>query len=530
MSITYNGAIIIVDGWYKEGTSSTIGTTTRLYDVNATQEAGDAHRMLEIVSGAGAGSRKVIANYDNTAHYWDVLGHFSEAPDATSVYRITYKSDDVVAEDIAQGWGYVLNIGQGVCETTKTIRITGGFSIIAEDMNFVDCRGIVAYDGGLIWTGVRLQKPDGSYECVGGPTLRFVGVGGYGNDPYQTNGLALANDNSEIDFNDTTFDNHGLTGNRNDIDFRPLSTVSMYGCKILGPSGSYHHFNSDDMHLDGVTVYNAYSLEMMRSPIYCNNLIVFGNATGLSVYPNTGQDVVIRNLIATDNYDTFKRLRGKLTLIDAQVDWLAVSDSSTNSPVRALYSFKAQVKDELGTPISGRTVKFFKPSCPLMVDSGVLEANKNWVHVDLSEYEWFYLEAGDTIRIYDDNNTVGEIVTIVSTQSASDYIIVDTDLSNQYQITANAKVQVYEEKMSDSNGYVEEVLLPRLFVRETESIENSINYYSGTRINTDYNGTDVSVELSPTQAFEDILFIGAEGAAVDSQDVKDIKNLIIAMA
>ena len=202
------------------------------------------------------------------------------------------------------------------------------FSLIMKRCNFQ------VHNGGNLQFGVFTRSTRGTPMSTRGCILTLHQAG-YGANNYRSPVGSPAGDRGTLVMVASAV--RLIGSSRNDFDVHSNSRVIMYATSITGTSTAYHHFASQSMRLNDMTVEDAYSMEFMSTPLEMENIKTIGCNSGLSFY-SSDHHVFIQNMSARFTKSIFLKRNntGCLRLVDSHVPDDAVMTG--RAPIQSLFS------------------------------------------------------------------------------------------------------------------------------------------------------------------------------------------------
>ena len=351
-------------------------------------------------------------------------------------------------------------------------------------------------DGGTLFMGDNTyENSKGVPVKIPSTRLKFMGSGSaYAKDNYRTNGTSFVNDGGTlILYGYDVIQDHT---SRSDLDFRENSTIKLVEVSIQGTATSYHHFDSANMYLDRLKVYDAYSLEMMRTPVFCSGLYSVGCNYGLSIFPaETGRRdlVYIYDIESISSVYSFKRNRGNLILVDPTLDY---ANMQTTGSSKILFGVTNSNKfvDADSNPINNMNVEYFGTETAI---SSISQIDASTMMLTLGVDSDFLVTHGKTkIYVYSSEDiSTGYIFDIYAEYSNK----LEISSSNENLLSLASPVfRSYETLATNSDGEIINVMLPHGSLSSTYVKNNGCMYrlyYNGEIYYKKFNSLNKSYQV-----------------------------------
>ena len=296
-----------------------------------------------------------------------------------------------------------------------------------------------------------------SNEVLKGNLATITTTGSYGRDNYRSsNNISVINGTGYMSLNSVWW--YQKTSSRSDWDLNLNTTVYLYNVFLIGPNSAYHHINSTHCYIDGFTVMNSYSVELLQSPIYIDKFSSLNCHFGLSFYPPSSIPFVSLSNCRIEKSDiTIKRNnRSNIKLINPVMHIEEVTLSGS-TPISIYYETSDKLTDENGNSIEGSTITYlYQPfDCEIVSPSSIT------ITSELIErtVEFICFSVGDKVYVSDEKHGewLGETTTITSISGKN--IEVSPPLSVDYS-PESVSVSKKIEKITDSNGDIFNVEIP----------------------------------------------------------------------
>lgn len=370
-----------------------------------------------------------------------------------------------LADFVALGNSSVsINLNTLVFEKTLVINEGG---VYFEDINlyFINESKIHINSGGYFKVNPLIKNRSNEVLKINFATITTTGS--YGRDNYRSsNGISVINGTGYMSLNSVWW--YQKTSSRSDWDLNLDTKVYLYNVFLVGPTSAYHHLNSTHCYIDGFTVMNSYSVELLQSPIYIDKFSSLNCHFGLSFYPPSSIPFVsLSNCRIEKSAVTIKRNnRSNIKLINPVMHIEEVTLSGS-TPISIYYETSDKLTDEHGNSIEGSPITYlYQPfECDITSPSSIT------VTSELIEQtvDFICFSVGDEIYVSDEKHGdwLGETTTITS---ISDKIIeVDPPLSIGY-IPESVSISKKIEKITDVNGDIFNVEIPFGFYERDSTV------------------------------------------------------------
>lgn len=397
--------------------------------------------------------------------------------------------------------------------TDKNILVTGG--LFLEDCSlYLDSSSKLHINDGTLKVNRCIYNSQGI--PISTNLVQIVTTGSYGRDNYRQDGnKSVVNGTGTLDFNTLWWRQNSAS--RSDWDLTENSNVTLLNTRLIGTKDAYHHILSKNCIIDGFTVLNSYSIELMVTPVFIRSFQSIACHYGLSFYPPGNTPYVkIYNASLQDPVVHIKRNnRSNIILVDPSINLntLLVTGST---PIKVMHSTSDKIVDHLGNPMSDILITYLYQK--------ILIQSVNEKQITLSEFsEFVHFSEGDSVYVSDSkkNEHGGEIKKVTSVYK--NIVIIDSELEQSYG--DNMYIRKKLSQTSDTNGDVPPLEIPYAYM---ERDSDELKYYKAITKLYSINGENHKQTVFAYKGTDDIIqssLVDDTSKGTDTVDPGSIERL-----